>query len=102
MRLRNSFWALLGQAESPEIVLERLRVTIQATLAEQLGQDGMELRVRVRFARDIEGLWYLRTSIMNAVATKHGEAVGHACMTRLTLLFKGHHPGARASRFVTL
>jgi len=104
MRLRDSFWALLGQREpeTPEAAVERVREAIQDALFEQLGEDGFELKVRVRFARDIEGLWYLRPEIMNAIATQHGEAAAHVCMTRLTLLFKGHHPGAKASRFSTL
>jgi hypothetical protein len=105
MRLRNSFWALLGQqgeAEAPEAVLERVRDAIQAALFEQLGQDGVDLIVRVRFARDIDSLWYLRPEIMNAIASRCGEGAARACMTRLTLLFKEHHPGATSSRFGAL
>lgn len=101
MRLRDSFWALLGRSdtEPPEAVVERVREAIQAALVEQLGADGVDLIVRLRFARGIEGLWYLRPEIMNALATHRGEAAAHACMTRLTLLFKGHHAGAASSRF---
>lgn len=103
MRLRNSFWALLGQSEAKgeatQAVEERLRKAIQTALLEQLGADGVDLIVRVRFARGIEGLWYLRPDIMNAIATHRGEAAAHACMTTLTRLFKGHHAGAASSRF---
>lgn len=104
MRLRNSFWSLLGQpeAEAPEVVLERVRQAMQAALYEQLGQEGLELMLRVRFARDIEGLWYLRPDIMNAIATSRGEAAARCCMDGLTALFKGHHPGVTSSRFGTL
>lgn len=105
MRLRNSFWALLGQqaeAEAPKAVLERVRDAIQATLFEQLGQDGVDLIVRVRFARDIDSLWYLRPEIMNAIAASRGEAMARKCMGGLTLLFKDHHPGAASSRFGAL
>lgn len=104
MRLMNSFWALLGQREpeTPEAVVERVREAIDAVLREQLGEEGFALKVRVCFARDIECLWYLRPEIMNAIASQRGEAVAKACMTRLTLLFKGQHPGAESSRFSTL
>jgi hypothetical protein len=104
MRLRNSFWSLLGQAEAeaPEAVLERVRQAMAVALVEQLGQDGFEIMLRVRFARDIESLWYLRPDIMNAIATHQGEAAARSCMDGLTALFRGHHPGAASSRFGTL
>lgn len=97
----NSLWVLLGQAETevPEAVVERVRQSIQAVLVEQLGEDGVELKVRVQLAAGIEGLWYLRPEIMHAIATQRGEAVAFACMSRLTVLFKGHHPSAAGSRF---
>lgn len=104
MRLRNSFWALLGQqeTEAPEEVLERVRLAMHTALAEQLGHDGQELTQQVRFARDLESLWYLRPEIMNAIAARCGEATARACLNRLTLLFKDHHPGAVSSRFGSL
>ncbi len=104
MRLKNSFWSLLGQAEAeaPEAVLERVRLAMQAAVLEQLGYDGFELMLRVRFARDIESLWYLRPDIMNAIATRQGEAAARSCMNGLTALFKDHHPGATSSRFGAL
>ncbi|MBI2747264.1 MAG: hypothetical protein HYX45_16980 [Burkholderiales bacterium] len=101
MRLRNSFWALLGQSETeaPEAVVERVRDAMLRALVEQLGQDAQELRQQVHLARDIESLWYLRPEIMNAMAARRGEARARACMTGLTALFKDHHPGAASSRF---
>ncbi len=104
MRLRNSFWALLGQSqtEAPEAVVERVRGAMLSALVEHLGPEGQELKQQVHFACDIESLWYLRPEIMNAIATQRGEAAAHVCMIRLTLLFKGHHPGAASSRFGTL
>lgn len=100
----SSLWALFGQTDTevPEAVVERVRQSIHTVLEEQLGEEGFELQVRVRFAPDIEGLWYLRPDIMNAIATRRGEAVAHVCMTRLTILFKGHHPSAAGSRFGAL
>lgn len=103
MRLRQSFWALLGQSESetPEAVLERVREAIQATLAEQLGREGQQLKHQVHYARDLEALWYLRPEIMNAIAARRGETTARRCLLALTALFKDHHPGAsaRSSRF---
>ncbi len=100
MRLRSSFWSLLGQAEAeaPESVFERVRLAMQAALLEQVGYDGFELMLRVRFEPDIESLWHLRPDIMKAIATRQGEAAARSCMNSLTPLFKDHHPGATSSR----
>lgn len=104
MRLRNSFWALLGQpeTEAPEAVVERVRGAILQALVDQLGHDGGELRQQVHLSRDIESLWYLRPEIMNAMAARCGEAKARVYMTGLTALFKDHHPGAASSRFGAL
>lgn len=101
MRFRNSFWALLGQpeTEAPEVVVERVREAMLAVLGQQLGPHAQELKQQVHFARDIEGLWYLRPEIMNAIAARRGEAAARVCMVGLTVLFKDHHPGAASSRF---
>ncbi len=101
MRLRNSFWALLGQSgtEAPAAVVERVREAIQVALAEQLGRDGKQLMHQVHYAQDLEALWYLRPEIMNAIAARRGESAARACLVQLTALFKDHHPGARPSRF---
>ncbi len=100
MRLKNSFWALLGQSktEPSEAVLERVCQAIQAALDEHLDQDGLELKLRVRFARDIETLWYLRPDIMSAIATHRGEATARKCINDLTVLFKNYRPSAAVSR----
>ncbi|KRI00326.1 hypothetical protein [Curvibacter sp. PAE-UM] len=104
MRLRNSFWALLGQpaTEAPEAVVERVRGAMLSALVEHLGPEGQELKQQVHFAHDIESLWYLRPEIMNAMAARRGEARARVCMTGLTALFKDHHPGAASSRFGAL
>lgn len=101
MRLRDSFWTLRGppETEAPGAVVERLRDAMQRALAEHLGPDGQELQRQVRRARDIDSLWYLRPEIMNAIAAGRGEAAARSCLVGLTALFRGHHPGATASRF---
>lgn len=104
MRLSNSFWAFLGRpaAEAPEAVVERVRGAMLCALAEHLGQDGQELKQQVRYARDIESLWYLRPEIMNAIAAGRGEAVARSCLVGVTILFRGHHPGAMPARLGSL
>jgi hypothetical protein len=100
MRLRNSFWAMLGrdESEAPEAVLERVREEIFEALEPYRLDPVTRIENRVLFARDIEGLWYLRPEIMNAIAASHGEAAARKCLSQITALFQGHHPGAKPSR----
>jgi hypothetical protein len=100
MRLRNSFWAMLGRedSEAPAAVLERVRETIFETLEPYTLDPDNRIEHRVLFARDIDGLWYLRPEIMNAIAASHGETAARECLSRITALFQGHHPGAKSSR----
>ncbi len=103
MRLRHSFWALLGQpeTEAPEAVVERVRLAMRRAVEEHLGLDAKAkvLQRQLVSARDLESLWYMRPEIMNAIAGKCGESRARHCLLDLTALFKGHHPGATASRF---
>ena len=104
MRLRQSFWALLGsqETETPQAVLERVRLAMRCAVHEHLGDAAQALQHQMEYAQDIESLWYLRPEIMNAIAAQCGEAQARSCLAGLTALFRDHHPGARSSRFAVL
>ena len=104
MRLRQSFWALLGsqETEAPGAVVERVRLAMRCAVEEHLGRDAEPLQNQLEYAQDLESLWYLRPEVMNAIAAQCGEAQARNCLMELTALFKGHHPGATASRFSAL
>lgn len=101
MRLRPSFWALLGpqETEAPRAVLERVRLAMRCAVEEHLDQDAEALQQRLEYAQDLESLWYLRPELMNAIAAECGEAQARNCLMGLTALFRDHHPGAAPSRF---
>ncbi len=101
MRLRHSFWALLGQQETevPSAVVERVRLAMRCAVQEHLGEDAEALQRQLECTQDIEGLWYLRPEIMNAIAAQCGEAQARNCLMGLTALFRDHHPVAASSRF---
>ncbi|MEK9802873.1 MAG: hypothetical protein VW475_05645 [Curvibacter sp.] len=100
MRLRHSFWALLGPSdtETPRAVLERVRLAMRCAVHEHLGREAEALQQQLAYAQDLESLWYLRPEPMNAIATACGEAQARHCLLGLTALFRGHHPGAASSR----
>lgn len=101
MRLRQSFWALLGPqpTEAPGAVVERVRLAMRCAVEEHLGRDAEALQHQLEYAQDLESLWYLRPELMNAIAARCGEAEARNCLLALTALFQGHHPGAAVSRF---
>lgn len=100
MRLRHSFWALLAPSdtETPQAVLERVRLAMRCAVHEHLGREAEALQQRLAYAQDLESLWYLRPELMDAIAAACGEAQARNCLLGLTALFRGHHPGAAASR----
>lgn len=101
MRLRQSFWALLGpqDTEPPGAVVERVRLAMRCAVEEHLGRDAEALQRQLEYAQDLESLWYLRPELMNAIAARCGEAQARNCLMGLTALFRDHHPGAAASRY---
>ncbi len=99
MRLRNSFWAMLGQdISSDPDTLMRVRQAMLALMAEYC-PDNAELRHKITFATDIDALWYLRSNLMIALAASQGVTVARDCISRITLLFQERQPGgARRNR----
>ncbi|GAA4339173.1 hypothetical protein GCM10023165_18330 [Variovorax defluvii] len=53
---------------------------------------------RVRFAGDIEALWYLRQDVVTALSTTDGEAVARRQMREINRMFKGGLPCAMVPR----
>lgn len=93
MRIRNSFWAMLGQdiSGSPDTLSQVHRAML--ALMEEYCPDNAELRHKLTFATDIDALWYLRSNLMAALVASQGETVARDCISRITLLFQGRQPG---------
>jgi hypothetical protein len=104
MRLRNSFWSMLGRdtSEAPELVVERIRTAMLKALIQRRMEDHIALHMRIRFARDLDALWYLRPDLMTAMSACHGESAARVALTEITGMFRGHHRGAGQSRFGAL
>lgn len=93
MRVRNSFWAMLGQdiSSAPD-TFARVRGAMLALLEEHC-HDNAEVRHRLTFATDIDALWYLRSNLLAALAARQGERVARDCIAQVTLLFQERQPG---------
>jgi hypothetical protein len=101
--LRNSIYGLLGNSPSPtESTLEGGTEDIRESMLGLLGEAGSKrfphVTRRIRYANDIQALWYLRGDLMGALAAMHGEVVARERIAAISEMFHGLLPGSLTSR----
>lgn len=105
--LRSSLHGLLGRDAPASTAwvrnqgLEEVRYAMIECLAGLSGSDVARMNMRLRYASDIEALWYLRSDLRTLLVPLRGEALAHATLAQLTPLFQGQLPralGGGASR----
>jgi hypothetical protein len=94
--------ALLGRAENtPEALAERLE-NIRKLMLQELGEYGEKkfpaVARRVRYAPDVQGLWYARSDVMAILANTHGETVAREKIARISSRFNGLLPKSLTSK----
>lgn len=96
MRLKNSFWALLGrhQTTTPDVVLEQIRTAMLDALDRESLRAHVALDAKISSAVNVQELWYLRPELLNAISSCRGESVARQALEEITRHFVGHHPGA--------
>jgi hypothetical protein len=101
--VRNSVYGLLGNPGEPsDSVLEDKTEDIREAMLGLLGDGGSKqftnVTRRIRYANDIQALWYLRGDLMAALAAIHGESAAREEVQRITQMFQGMLPGSLNSR----
>lgn len=101
--LRNSIYGLLGNPLTPsDSILETGTEDIREAMLSLLGESGTRqfanVTRRIRYANDIQGLWYLRGDLMAALASVHGELAAREQVQQITQMFHGLLPGSLNSR----
>jgi hypothetical protein len=101
--LRNSIYGLLGNPVAPsESILENGTEDIRESMLAALGDSGSrhfpQITRRIRYANDIQALWYLRGDLMAALAAMHGEMAARERVASVTAQFQGLLPGGLHSR----
>jgi hypothetical protein len=101
--LRSSIYGLLGNPLPPsESILETGIEDIRESMLAMLGDAGPkhfpQITRRIRYANDIQALWYLRGDLMGALAAMHGEAVARERVASVTEMFQGLLPNGLHSR----
>jgi hypothetical protein len=101
--LRNSIYGLLGNPVAPsDSMLENSTEDIREAMLSLLGERGTKqfanVTRRIRYANDVQGLWYLRGDLMAALAASQGEAAAREQVQKITRMFSGLLPGSLNSR----
>lgn len=101
--LRSSIYGLLGNPLPPsESVLETGTEDIRESMLSVLGESGPkhfpQITRRIRYANDVQALWYLRGDLMAALATMHGEMAARERVAEVTQMFQGLLPNGLNSR----
>ncbi|HZY18622.1 MAG TPA: hypothetical protein VFE82_09075 [Ramlibacter sp.] len=94
---------MLGHSVQPtDSILDTSLEDIREKMLDLLGDFGPakfpHVTRRIRYAGDLQGLWYLRGDLMAALAAMHGEAVARERIQAITKMFRGLLPGGLASR----
>lgn len=101
--IRSSIYGLLGNPAGPtESTLETSTEDIREAMLGLLGDAGPKqfpnVTRRIRYANDVQALWYLRGDLMAALAATQGEAEARQRIQQITKMFQGLLPGSLTSR----
>lgn len=95
MTLLGSGDAVLSRREDR---IEEIRQFILDELGE-FGEKNYPHVIRhVRYARDVQGLWYTRANVMAVLGAMHGETIAREKVGRITDKFEGLLPRGLSSR----
>ena len=89
--IKSSYMALLGKAEiTPDLVVARTEAIRKLMLAE-IGETGENnftaVARRVRYAPDVQGLWYVRSELMGLLSSVHGETIAQEKIASISAQF---------------
>ena len=101
--LRSSLYALLSVSTSrPRLddaaTMDQIREAMLAMIAEDGGERATGLARRIRYATDLQALWFMRGELMHLLARGHGEAAAREQVDGLSSLFAHLLPSGLRSR----
>lgn len=101
-QLKSSCMALLGMAQATPAALSNRTEDIRQLMLHELGEYGERkfpaVIRRVRYAPDVQGLWYARSDVMAILANTYGETVARQKVAEISTRFKGLLPSSLMSK----
>jgi len=86
------------QPVASERTVQRIRESMLALLQSHQGERFHRVAQRVRYADELESLWYLRQDMLAALSDVHGERGARQHMAAVTRMFRGALPQSMAPR----
>ena len=101
-QLRSSYMALLGRSEPTPQALDARTEIIRELMLHELGDYGERkfpaVARRVRYAPDVQGLWYARSDVMAILANTYGETIAREKIANISGRFNGLLPKSLTGR----
>jgi hypothetical protein len=101
-QLRSSYMALMGRSEPTPQALNARTEVIREMMLQELGDYGEKkfpaVARRVRYAPDVQGLWYARSDVMAILANTYGETVAREKIANISGRFNGLLPKSLTGR----
>jgi hypothetical protein len=106
-KLTSSFYAIFSvshssappsQPEGTGVGMEDIRGAMLSLAAVDNDERALAVTRRIRYAADLEALWYIRGELMGLLARSHGEAVAREMLEDLSVLFTDLLPRGLRSR----
>jgi len=101
--LRSTLFTLLGHQPSPpesvlRVGIEEIRASMMVALGDSSAFEFSHVSRRIRYASDIQTLWYLRGDLMAVLAAREGETNARGKIQAISALFDGLLPRGLAVR----
>ena len=77
---------------------EDIRESMLLVLGDEGSAEFPQITRRIRYANDIQALWYLRGDLMAALAAREGEVAARRKIQSVTQMFQGLLPSGLSSR----
>ena len=101
-QIRTSCLSLLGMTEATPSVINDSMEDIRQLMLDELGSSGEKrfpaVTRRIRYAQDIQALWYARSDVMAILSQTHGETIAREKLACISHRFKGLLPKALVQR----
>jgi len=101
--LRSSIYAMFtvstSTSRAPDpATMDQVREAMLALTGDDPGERAAGLARRIRYATDLQALWFMRGELMQLLARHHGEAAAREKLDELSSLFSDLLPSGLRSR----